>query len=83
MECPIFVHNFRNVVFGSKLAGIFTPRELCKWTGRVDTNFCCLRDPCWFGYTSEGATLCLLEIDFHTSELAMLFIDFNNTNIGH
>lgn len=71
LEFLIFVHNLRDAIFGSKLAGIFDPRELCKWTGSFDTDFHCLRGPCCFGYTSQGINLVFLKMDFHHSELAM------------
>lgn len=54
MECFIFVYHLWDAIFGSQLAGVFTSRKSCKWVTSFDTDFCCLRDNCWFGHSSQG-----------------------------
>lgn len=59
MEYFIFVYKIRHAFFGSKLVGLFIPRELCKWAGSLNKHLWNLRTCCWAGYNSQGMSFTL------------------------
>lgn len=59
MEYLISVYKIWDAVFGSKLAGPFVPRELCKWARSLSTHLWYLRTRCWAGYNSQGMSFTL------------------------